>query len=51
MLGEVLPYLEIKKQNEEEQQEVEVPNIIGLTPKEAKKSIRRCWLTIRSKRK
>ena len=37
VLGEVLPYLEIKKQNEEEQQEVEVPNIIGLTPKEAKK--------------
>ena len=37
VLGEVLPYLEIKKQNEEEQQEVEVPNIIGLTLKEAKK--------------
>ena len=37
VLGEVLPYLEIKKQNEEEQQEVEVPNIIGLTVKEAKK--------------
>ena len=37
VLGEVFPYLEIKKQNEEEQQEVEVPNIIGLTLKEAKK--------------
>lgn len=37
VLGEVLPYLEIKKQNEEEQKEVEVPNIIGLTLKEAKK--------------
>lgn len=37
VLGEVLPYLEIKKDNQEEKLEVEVPNIIGLTKKEAKK--------------
>ena len=40
VLGEVLPYLEIKKDNqdEEEKGEVEVPNLIGLTRKEAKKT-------------
>lgn len=39
VLGEVLPYLEIKKDNEkeEEKQEVEVPNIIGMSTNEAKK--------------
>ena len=37
VLGEVLPYLEIKKDNqdEEEKGEAEVPNLIGLTRKEA----------------
>ena len=41
VLGEVLPYLEIKKDNqdEEEKGEVEVPNLIGLTRKEAKKTL------------
>ena len=35
----MLPYLEIKKDNEkgEEKQEVEVPNIIGMSAVEAKK--------------
>ena len=39
VFGEVLPYLEIKKDNEkgEEKQEVEVPNIIGMSAGEAKK--------------
>ena len=39
VFGEVLPYLEIKKDNEEgeEKQEVEVPNIIGMSAVEAKK--------------
>ena len=37
MFGEVLPYLEVKKENEEEKEDVEVPNLIGLTIKEAKK--------------
>ena len=37
VFGEVLPYLEIKKENEEEKEDVEVPNLIGLTIKEAKK--------------
>ena len=44
VLGEVLPYLEIKKDNEqeEEKKEVEVPNIIGMTEKEAKQEASRC---------
>lgn len=39
VFGEVLPYLEIKKDNEkgEEKLEVEVPNIIGMSAGEAKK--------------
>ena len=39
VFGEVLPYLEIKKDNEkrEEKQEVEVPIIIGMSAGEAKK--------------
>lgn len=42
MFGEVLPYLEIKKDNEEgeEKQEVEVPNIIGMSVNEAKKVLK-----------
>ena len=52
VLGEVLPYLEIKKDNqdEEEKGEVEVPNLIGLTRKEAK-NIGRRRTTNRNKRK
>lgn len=37
VLGEVLPYLEVKKEAEtDEVQDVEIPNLIGLTIKDAK---------------
>lgn len=36
ILGEVLPYLEIKKNEEENNEEIEMPNTVGLTLKEAK---------------
>lgn len=36
ILGEVLPYLEIKKSEEESATEVQMPNVVGLTLKEAK---------------
>lgn len=51
VLGEVLPYLEIKKDNqdEEEKGEVEVPNLIGLTRKEAKKTLEEEGLLIETK--
>lgn len=51
VLGEVLPYLEIKKDNqdEEEKGEVEVPNLIGLTRKEAKKTLEEEGLLIEAK--
>ena len=51
VLGEVLPYLEIKKDNqdEEEKGEVEVPNLIGLTRKEAKKMLEEVGLLIETK--
>lgn len=51
VLGEVLPYLEIKKDNqdEEEKGEVEVPNLIGLTRKEAKKTLKEEGLLIETK--
>lgn len=51
VLGEVLPYLEIKKDNqdEEEKGEVEVPNLIGLTRKEAKKALEEEGLLIETK--
>ena len=51
VLGEVLPYLEIKKDNqdEEEKGEVEVPNLIGLTRKEAKKTLEEVGLLIETK--
>ena len=41
VFGEVLPYLEIKKDNEEgeEKQEVEVPNIVGMEINQAKKEL------------
>lgn len=51
VLGEVLPYLEIKKDNqdEEEKEEAEVPNLIGLTRKEAKKMLEEAGLLIETK--
>ena len=36
ILGEVLPYLEVYKAEQEEEQMIEMPNCIGLTIKEAK---------------
>ena len=42
VLGEVLPYLEVQKDNVSEddiKEEVEVPNVIGLTVSEAKKAL------------
>jgi stage V sporulation protein D (sporulation-specific penicillin-binding protein) len=36
ILGEVLPYLEIQKTQEEEETLIQVPNVIGLDLKEAK---------------
>lgn len=51
VFGEVLPYLEVKKDNEEgeEKQGVEVPNIIGMTEKEAKKTLEEVGLEIEVK--
>ena len=51
VLGEVLPYLEIKKDNqdEEEKGEAEVPNLIGLTREEAKKMLEEVGLLIETK--
>ena len=51
VLGEVLPYLELKKDNqdEEEKGEAEVPNLIGLTRKEAKKMLEEVGLLIETK--
>lgn len=48
VLGEVLPYLEIEKDNEkeEEKKEVEVPNVIGMTKKEAKETLEEAGLSI-----
>lgn len=51
VLGEVLPYLEIKKDNQDEEEisEVEVPNLIGLTKKEAKKILEEKGLLLETK--
>ena len=49
VLGEVLPYLEVKKDNlteEDIRAEIEVPNVIGLTISEAKKSLEEVGLEI-----
>ena len=48
VLGEVLPYLEIEKDNEqeEEKKEVKVPNIIGMTKQEAQKALEEVGLSI-----
>lgn len=45
VLGEVLPYLEVKKELETEEnirKEVGVPNVVGMTVEEAKKNTKRC---------
>ena len=49
VLGEVLPYLEINKDNladEDKKEEVEVPNIVGNTVEEAKKKLKEVGLEI-----
>lgn len=48
VLGEVLPYLEVKKEAKEDDeiQEVEVPNLVGLTIKEAKEALKEINLEI-----
>ena len=46
--GEVLPYLEVKKQETEEdiKEVIEMPNVIGVTLKEAKKTLKELGLEI-----
>ena len=46
VLGEVLPYLEVQKENIEEKVEVEVPELIGLSLKEAKEKLKKLGLEI-----
>lgn len=47
VLGEVLPYLEVQKTSQEEElQDVEVPNLVGLTIKEAKEALKELGLEI-----
>lgn len=40
ILGEVLPYLEVYKAEQEENQMIEMPNCVGLTVKEAKEVLK-----------
>ena len=53
VLGEVLPYLEIKKDSEEEEekQEVEVPNVVGMDISQAKEELKSLGLEIEVKEK
>ena len=45
--GEVLPYLEVKKENEEEIiEKVSMPNVIGISLKEAEKILKEIGLEI-----
>ena len=47
IFGEVLPYLEIKKEEEENNlEQVEIPNIIGISIKEAETKIKETGLEI-----
>lgn len=46
ILSEVLPYMEVKKE-EEAKENVKVPNVIGMTIKEAKKTLEECGLEIK----
>lgn len=51
VFGEVLPYLDVKKDNEDNiaKQKVEVPNIVGMTEKEAKKVLEEIGLELEVK--
>lgn len=49
ILGEVLPYLEVRKENEKEEdkkREIEVPNIVGMTVAEARKTLKELKLNL-----
>ena len=47
VLGEVLPYLEVKKEvTEEKEEEVEVPELVGLSIKDAKEKLKKLNLEI-----
>lgn len=49
VLGEVLPYLEVQKDNVSEEDvriEVETPNVVGMTVQEAKKELEKLNLGI-----
>ncbi len=47
IFSEVLPYLEISKEGEEEKQKVKVPDLIGKTILEAKKILKESNLEIK----
>ncbi len=50
VLGEVLPYLEVVKDNETEEmikKQVTVPNVVGMTIKDAKKMLKDAGLEMR----
>ena len=49
ILSEVLPYLEIAKENEEIQETIEMPNLTGITYAEAKKMLKEAELETDSK--
>lgn len=48
-----MPYLEIEKDNEEEEErkEVEVPNLVGMTKNEAQKTLEEVGLSIELRKK
>ncbi len=53
VLGEVLPYLEVEKDNqteEETKKEVEIPNVVGMTVTDAKKELERARFGYRIRR-
>ena len=51
VLGEVLPYLEIQKEEIEEKVEVEVPELIGLNLKDAKEKLKELGLELNNEKK
>lgn len=46
ILSEVLPYMEVKKE-EEKKEEVRIPNVTGMTIKDAKKTLEDVGLTLK----
>ena len=45
-MGEVLPYLEINKENNVTYETVEMPNVTGMTYKEAKQNLKELGLQV-----